>query len=65
MFDNSNLLPVDLVQDLEDLNEEVDDVEVQLDGGYDVFLGGDAGHDHVGVEDYEAYNKIKIYTLVI
>ena len=57
MFDNSNLLPVDLVQDLEDLNEEVDDVEVQLDGGDDVFLGGDAGHDHVGVEDYEAWKK--------
>ena len=58
MFDNSNLLPVDLVQDLEDLDEEVDDVEVQLDGGDDVLLGGDTGHDHVGVEDYEAWNII-------
>ena len=47
-------LPVDLVQNLEDLDEEVDDVQVQLDGGDDVVLGGDAGHDHVCVEDDEA-----------
>ena len=30
------LLPVDLFEDLEDLDEEVDDVQVQLDGGGDV-----------------------------
>ena len=30
------LLPVDLFEDLEDFDEEVDDVQVQLDGGGDV-----------------------------
>ena len=49
-----NLLSVDLVQYLEDLDEEVDDVEVELDGGDDVLLRTDAGHDHVGVEYDEA-----------
>ena len=31
-------LPVDLLKDLEDLDEEVDDVEVELDCGHDVLL---------------------------
>ena len=30
------LLPVDLFEDLENFDEEVDDVQVQLDGGGDV-----------------------------
>ena len=40
-------LPVDLLEYLEDLDEEVDDVEVQLDGGHDVLLGAQPGHDHL------------------
>ena len=41
------LLPIDLLKNLEDLNEEVDDVQVKLDGGYDILLGTQAGHDHL------------------
>ena len=49
------LLPVDLFEDLEDFDEEVDDVQVQLDGGGDVVFRGHAGHDHLGVENDEAW----------
>ena len=52
-------LSVDFLKDLEDLDEEVDDVQVQLDGGQDVLLGGHAGHDHLGVVDDEAYTENK------
>ena len=40
-------LPVDLLENLEDLNEEVDDVEVQLDRRHDVLLGTQPGHNHL------------------
>ena len=40
-------LPVDLLKDLEDLNEEVDDVEVELDGRHDVLLGTQTCHYHL------------------
>ena len=41
-------LPVDLLKDLEDLDEEVDDVEVELDGGHNVLLCTQSGHNHLG-----------------
>ena len=47
------LLPIDLLQDLEDLDEEVDDVQVELDGRHDVLLRAQSGHDHLRVEDDE------------
>ena len=47
------LLSVDLLQDLKDLDEEVDDVQVELDGGQDVLLGTKSGHDHLGVHNDE------------
>ena len=40
-------LSVDFLKDLEDLDEEVDDVEVQLDGRHDVLLRTQPGHDHL------------------
>ena len=40
-------LPVDLLENLEDLDEEVDDVEVQLDRRHDVLLGTQPGHNHL------------------
>jgi hypothetical protein len=48
------LSPVCVVEDPEDLDEQVEDVQVKLDGGHDVVLGRDALHDHLGVEYYEA-----------
>jgi len=47
------LFSVDLLQDLEDLDEEVDDVQIELDGGHDVLLGTQTGHDHLGVVNDE------------
>ncbi len=46
-------LPVDLVEDLEDLDEQVDDVQVELDRGHDVLLRRQPMHDHVSIEDDE------------
>jgi hypothetical protein len=46
-------LPVDLVQDLEDFDEQVDDVQVEFDRGHDVLLRRQPMHDHVSVEDDE------------
>ena len=40
-------LPVDFLKDLEDLDEEVDDIEVELDGRHDVLLGRQTGHYHL------------------
>ena len=37
----------------QDVQEEVDDVEVEVDGGVHVVLGRDALHDHLCVEDDE------------
>jgi len=45
-----NIIPVDSLEDLEDLDEEVDDVQVELDGGGDVLLRGDTGHDHLQMQ---------------
>ena len=42
-----DLFPVDLLEDLEYLDEEIDDVEVELDGGHDVLLRAHAGHNHL------------------
>ena len=48
-----SLFSVDFLQNLEDLYEEVDDVQVELDGGQDVLLGAESGHDHLRVHDDE------------
>ena len=40
-------LSVDFLKDLEDLDEEVDDVEVELDGRHDVLLGTQTSHYHL------------------
>jgi hypothetical protein len=45
--DLTTSVPVDSLEDLEDLDEEVDDVQVELNGGGDVLLRGDPGHDHL------------------
>ena len=42
-----SLLPVDLLKDLQDLDEEVDNVQVELDGGHDVLLSTQPGHNHL------------------
>lgn len=42
------------IQDAEDVQEQVDDVQVQVDGGQDVFLWGELVHDQVCVVDNEA-----------
>ena len=39
--------------DAENVHEEVDDVQVELDGGQDVLLGAESGHDHLRVHDDE------------
>ena len=41
-------LSVDFLENLEDLDEEVDDVEVKLDGGHNVLLCTQSGHYHLG-----------------
>lgn len=41
------------VNDTQDVQEEVDDVQVEVDGGQDVFLGGELLHQQVGVIDDE------------
>ena len=40
-------LPVDFLKDLEDLDEEVDDVKVQLDGRHNVLLWTQPCHNHL------------------
>jgi hypothetical protein len=62
-------VPVDPLEDLKDLDEEVDDVQVELNGGGDVLLRGDPGHDHLqtrqmaGVldEPYYSFSPILIH----
>ena len=39
-----------VAKDTEDVQEEIDDVEIEVDGSVYVFLRGDLVHDHVGVE---------------
>ena len=50
---NDFSLPIDFLQDLEDLDEEVDDVQVELDCGQNVLLSAESLHDHLGVHDDE------------
>ena len=47
------LFSVDFFQNFEDLNEEIDNVQVELDGGQDVLFSAEPGHDHLGVHDDE------------
>ena len=47
------LFSVDFLQNFEDLNEEIDYVQVELNGGQDVLLSTEPGHDHLGVHDDE------------
>ena len=49
------LFPVDFLQNFEDLNEKIDDIQIELNGGQNVFLGAEPGHDHLGVENDEAW----------
>lgn len=42
------------VEDTQHVEEEVDDVQVEVDGGQDVFLGGELLHQQVGVIDDES-----------
>lgn len=37
----------------ENVQEEIEDVQVEIDGSMDVFLRSDFSHDHVGVKDDE------------
>lgn len=41
------------VQETQDVQEEVDDVKVEVDGGQDVLLRGELLHQQVGVKDDE------------
>lgn len=52
---NTELLSVLLhgVEQTQDVQEEVDNVQVQVDGGQDVLLGGELLHEQVGVVDDE------------
>lgn len=45
------LFSVDFLENLEDLNEEVDDVQVEVDGSHDVFFRRNSLHDHLGVKN--------------
>ena len=51
-----DLFSVDFVEDLEDFNEQVDDVKVELDGGQDVLLRADSGHDHLSQTKHDENN---------
>ena len=42
-----------LFEDSEDVDEQIDNVQVELNGSNDVFFGGDFVHDHLRVEDNE------------
>lgn len=42
------------VQETQDVQEEVDNVQVEVDGGQDVLLGRELLHQQVGVVDDEA-----------
>lgn len=48
-----SLIFLGVVEDPENVEEEVDDVQVQLDGRQDVFLGWEPMDDHVRVVDEE------------
>ena len=58
------LLSVDFLKDLEDLNEEVDDVEVQLDGRHNVFLRTQSGHNHLRKNIREGVQKKMTFLVV-
>ena len=40
-----------MIQNAQDLNEEVDDVQVELNGGHDVVLRRHTSHYHLRIED--------------
>ena len=50
----SQLFPIDFLEDLENLKEEIDDVQVELNGGDDVILRRNFGHDHLCVKNDES-----------
>merc|ERR1712026_248316 len=50
---SNHLFSVYFLQNFEDFNEQIDDVQIELDGGQDVFLCTESGHDHLGIVDDE------------
>lgn len=50
---NTNLIPVQLVKNAQYVQEQVQYIHVQVDGGQDVLLRGEDGHHLVCVEDKE------------
>ncbi len=42
------------IKNFENLQKEVDDIQIEVDGGCDVFLWGEFVDEHVGVKDDEA-----------
>ena len=58
----NTLFPVNFLENLEDFNEKVDDVLIELDGGYDVFFGGDASHTKTSSSHYRSsYEKYILF----
>ena len=53
LYSSAFLFPVDFLQNFEDLNEKIDNIQIELNGGQNVFLGAEPGHDHLGVHDDE------------
>lgn len=43
-----------VVQNTQDMQEEVDNVQVEVDGGQNVLLRGELLHQHVGIVDDKA-----------
>ena len=50
------LFAIHFFHDFKDLNEQVDDIQIEFDGGNNVFFGGHSFHDHLGVKDDESWN---------
>ena len=48
------LFAIHFFHDFKDLNEQVDDIQIEFDGGNNVFFGGHSFHDHLGVKDDES-----------
>ena len=45
------LAVIEVIKDAEKVEEEIDDIEIEGDGGMDVLLSRHLVHDHVGVVD--------------
>lgn len=45
------------IEDSEDFDEQVNHVQVQVDGRQNVFLGGEFVHQHVSVENNESWEQ--------